>query len=189
MNNVVPVSYDEFAGEYLSAAASCPATRDDGRLTGDAFVRLAYGIYENLVAGSARAHLTAILDPRGVAERHILDSLIPLVFLEKRVILRDGATLVDVGCGAGFPSLPAAAAAKCGFPAILVTAADSTSKKIRHVEATASALGLSLAAVTGRVEETAAPGGAFRERFDISTARAVASLPVLLELTAPCVKP
>ncbi len=189
MTEKTPVGYEIFAREYLDVLLSSEHVRDDGRLSSPEFLRLAYGIYEKTVEGSARANLTAILDPRGVAERHILDSIIPLVILERRGLLRDGVRLLDVGCGAGFPSLPVAAAAKCGFPRVLVTAADSTAKKVRHVGTTAAALGLSdITAVTCRAEEAAAPGGDFRGKFDITTARAVASLPVLLELSAPAAK-
>ena len=189
MSEKVPVSFDEFIREYLIAVSSSEYTRDDARLTAPGFCFLCGGIYETLVIGSARANLTAILDPRGVAVRHILDSLIPLLIMERRGILKDGRELIDVGCGAGFPSLPIAAAAQNGFPQIKVTAADSTAKKTRHVEETASSLGIGgISVFTGRIEEAASPGGPLRERFDISTARAVAPLPVLLELTAPAVK-
>ncbi len=183
------VSREEFAAAYLSAVGKSDAAKGDGRLTSDRFVGMAYGIYEKLIEGSKKANLTAILSPDGVAQRHILDSLIPYLFLEKRGIVKDGVRIADVGCGAGFPTLPIAAfAASCGV-ALSVTAIDSTAKKIRFLTETAGSLGISgIDAVSGRAEELARPGGGFREKYGLTVARAVAPLPVVLELTAPFVK-
>ena len=100
------VSREEFAAAYLDAVGSSQNAKDDGRLISDRFVGTAYGIYEKLIEGSKKANLTAILSPDGVAQRHILDSLIPYLFLEKREIIKDGVRIADVGCGAGFPTLP-----------------------------------------------------------------------------------
>ena len=183
------VSREEFAAAYLSAVGKSDAAKGDGRLTSDRFVGTAYGIYEKLIEGSKKANLTAILSPDGVAQRHILDSLIPYLFLEKRGIVKDGVRIADVGCGAGFPTLPIAAfASSCGV-ALSVAAIDSTAKKIRFLKETAESLGISgIDAVTGRAEELALPGGEYREKYGLSVARAVAPLGILLELTAPFVK-
>ncbi len=180
---------DRFVREYLALAEKSEMTRGDGRFSSPGMVRLFAVIYERLTEGAKTANLTAILDPAGAAERHFLDSVIPLPVLERAGAIRDGSTLVDVGCGAGFPSLPIAAAAAGGFPRLSVTALDSTAKKTRHAENAARAAGLDgVAVVTARAEEAGSPGGGLRERFDVSTARAVAALPVLLELTAPLVR-
>ncbi len=182
-------SYEIFADAYLSAVDASDIVRGDGRLREEPFIRTVYGIYEKLVEGSKRANLTAILDPEGVAERHIIDSLIPFLFLEKRGIFKNRVNIADVGCGAGFPTLPIAAfAASCGMT-VPVTGIDSTEKKTRFLRETAGSLGIpGIDAVTGRAEELARPGKAMREKFDLSVARAVAPLPVLLELTAPLVR-
>ncbi len=183
------VCFEEFKETYLSTVGSSDIAKDDGRLTRPEFLETVYGIYEKLIEGSEKANLTAILDPRGVAERHILDSLIPYLFLEKRGAIKDGARIADVGCGAGFPTLPIAAfASSCGV-ALSVTAIDSTAKKIRFLKETTESLGIpGIDAVTGRAEELARPGGGFREKYGLTVARAVAPLPVVLELTAPFVK-
>ncbi|MBR3424254.1 MAG: 16S rRNA (guanine(527)-N(7))-methyltransferase RsmG [Clostridia bacterium] len=183
------VCREEFAAAYLRSVGSSQIARDDGRLKTEDYIKTVYGIYEKLIEGSKRANLTAILSSDGVAERHILDSLIPYLFLEKRGIVKDGVRIADVGCGAGFPTLPIASfAASCGT-AISVTAIDSTAKKTRFLRETADALGIpGIEVVTGRAEELASPGGKYRERFDVTVARAVAPLRILLELTAPFVR-
>ena len=183
------VGYEEFSRAYLSAVGKSDAAKGDERLISAGFIETAYRIYEKLIEGSKKANLTAILSPDGVAERHILDSLIPYLFLEKRGIIKNGSRIADVGCGAGFPTMPIAAfAASCGVR-LSVTAIDSTAKKTRFLEEAADALGIpGIDAVTGRAEELTCSGGKYREKYDLTVARAVAPLPVLLELTAPFVK-
>ena len=96
----------------------------------------------------------------------------------------NGASLIDVGCGAGFPSLPLA----IFRPDLSIVSLDGTAKRIAYVVETADMLGLSnLRAIAGRAEEYAQRPD-FRERFDVATARAVAHLPVLCELCLPFVK-
>jgi len=92
--------------------------------------------------------------------------------------------VIDVGCGAGFPTLPLA----IFRPDISVTALDGTAKRISYVAETAKMLGLgNVNAVSGRAEELAGTKE-YREKFDLATARAVASLPVLSELCIPFVR-
>ena len=98
--------------------------------------------------------------------------------------IAENSTLIDVGCGAGFPSLPLAILR----PDLKITALDSTEKRIRYVDETAKMLGLeNVEAVAARAEEFATKPER-REKFDYATARAVASLPVLCELTIPFIK-
>lgn len=92
--------------------------------------------------------------------------------------------LIDIGAGAGFPSLPFAAVLPEKTSRIL--AVDATVKKVRHITETAAACGIShMAAEAGRAEELSQ--GKLRENFTIATARAVAELRILVELTAPFV--
>lgn len=122
-------------------------------------------------------NLTAIKEPRAVVLRHYADSLT----IEQ--LLPYGASLVDVGCGAGFPSLPLAICR----PDLKILSLDSTAKRIRYVEQTAKALGCNnLSAIAARAEDSGK--GAHREKFDVCTARAVAALPVLAELCLPLVR-
>ena len=133
---------------------------------------------DKLIETNKVMNLTAIVDEDGIILRHIVDSLL----ISELIPL--GASLIDVGCGAGFPTLPLAIFRSD----IKITALDSTEKRVRYVEGVARELGLSnVSAVSARAEELAKLPE-YRERFDFATARAVASLPVLCELTLPFVK-
>ncbi len=137
---------------------------------------LLYKFTEKLLSANEMFNLTAIKDPTGVVYKHICDSAFLLRHISK------GAKVLDVGCGAGFPSFPCAILREdidvCGL--------DSTAKKVNFINSTAEYLGLeNIRAVCGRAEELGAPGKPLRERFDAVTARAVAALPVLTELCMP----
>ena len=120
-------------------------------------------------------NLTAITEPSQVAKLHLLDSLTVLKAADLT-----GKTLIDVGCGAGFPGVPIAIAADCR-----VTLLDSLGKRMAWLETILPTLGIEAACVTARAEEYAP---AHRQQFDYATSRAVARLNILLELTAPYVK-
>lgn len=133
-----------------------------------------HDLMERLLSVNRTLNLTAIRDERGVMLRHFADSLTLLPYLP------GAGTVLDVGCGGGFPSLPLAICR----PDLSFTGLDSTEKKVRYVAETAAVLGLfNYNAVAGRAEELAQ--GALRERFAAVTARAVADLPVLAELCLP----
>lgn len=135
-------------------------------------------IAERLVEVNKVMNLTAITDEDGIILRHLVDSLLISEYFEPN------STIIDVGCGAGFPSLPLAVAR----PDLKITALDSTEKRIRYVDETSKMLGLSnVNAVAARAEEFANKSE-HREKYDYATARAVASLPILCELTIPFVK-
>ena len=121
-------------------------------------------------------NLTAITQPDQVAKLHLLDSLTVLCAADLA-----GKSLIDVGCGAGFPGVPV----KIGCPQVELTLLDSLGKRMAWLEQTLPRLGVEAECVTARAEEFAAQG---RERYDAATSRAVARLDILLELTAPFVK-
>ncbi len=136
-----------------------------------------HALTERMLEVNQYMNLTAIKEPRAVILRHYADSLT----IEKH--LPTGAKIADIGCGAGFPSLPLAICR----PDLEILSLDSTAKRIRYVEETAAMLGCdNLTAVAMRAEEGGK--GRYREQFDVCTARAVAELPVLSELCLPFVK-
>ena len=92
-----------------------------------------------------------------------------------------GKSLIDVGCGAGFPGVPLAIAA----PTAKITLLDSLGKRMKWLEEVLPTLDVRAECVTARAEEAVATR---RESYDFATSRAVARLNILLELTAPYVK-
>ncbi|MBQ9080988.1 MAG: 16S rRNA (guanine(527)-N(7))-methyltransferase RsmG [Clostridia bacterium] len=138
-----------------------------------------FALYELLVSENSKYNLTAITSPEDVIYKHFVDCM-----LLAQHIPAD-STLIDVGCGAGFPSLPLCIVR----PDLKITALDSTNKKIHFIQLVAERLKLqNITAICGRAEEIARDV-AFRDSFDISTARAVANFPVLCELCLPFVRP
>lgn len=137
-----------------------------------------FSLAERLVEVNNVMNLTAITDEDGIILRHFIDSMLISEYITPN------SSLIDVGCGAGFPTLPLAIIR----PDIMITALDSTEKRIRYVQDTADMLGLTnVKAVTARAEDFAKlPEN--REKFNHATARAVASMPMLAELTIPFIK-
>ena len=120
-------------------------------------------------------NLTGITDDKGVSNLHLLDSLTVMASADL-----SGKTLIDVGCGAGFPGVPLAIASGA-----TVTLLDSLGKRMKWLESCLPQLGIEAECVTARAEEAVATR---RESYDFATSRAVARLNILLELTAPYVK-
>ena len=120
-------------------------------------------------------NLTGITDDKGVANLHLLDSLTVMASGDLA-----GKTLIDVGCGAGFPGVPLAIASGAK-----ITLLDSLGKRMKWLEEILPQLGIEAECITARAEEAVATR---RESYDFATSRAVARLNILLELTAPYVK-
>ena len=121
-------------------------------------------------------NLTAITEPSQVAKLHLLDSLSLLSLKDLK-----GKSVIDVGCGAGFPGVPL----KIACPEMKLTLLDSLGKRVAWLEQVLPTLGVEAKCVTARAEEAVAT---CREQYDVATSRAVARLNILLELTAPYVK-
>lgn len=133
--------------------------------------------YDFLVSYNEKVNLTAITDYEGVLIKHFYDSLILSKALPCGKI-----KLLDVGAGAGFPSVPNAIVNKD----LDVTIIDSLNKRIVFLNELVKKLGISnVTPIHGRAEEYAAEK---RETFDVVTARAVARLNILIELCIPFVK-
>ena len=123
-------------------------------------------------------NLTAITDEDAIIVKHYVDSLMVSSYIPQ------GVSVIDVGCGAGFPCLPLAIFRED----LTITALDSTTKRIRYIDDTAKKLGITnIIPIAARAEELGAKSD-YREQYDIATARAVAALPVLSELCLPFVK-
>lgn len=137
-----------------------------------------YELTRIMLEVNASMNLTAITEEKAIILKHYVDSLTVSRYIP------NGAKLIDVGCGAGFPCLPLA----IFRPDLDITALDSTAKRINYIKDTASKLGIdNIYAVAARAEEYGKKDG-YRESFDVSTARAVAALPILSELCLPFVK-
>ena len=128
-----------------------------------------------------KINLTAITEKDEVYIKHFYDSIAPIL---QGLIENQPIRLLDIGAGAGFPSLPM----KILFPELDVTIIDSLNKRINFLHLLAEELGLNgVHFYHGRAEDFA-QDKAFRAQFDIVTARAVARMQVLSELTIPYLK-
>lgn len=149
-------------------------------LTGDQLGQ--FSRYTDLLqAGNRRANLTAITELEQVQVRHYLDSLTAVLAIPE---WRDGARVVDIGAGAGFPGVPL----KIAFPDIRLTLAESVGKKTAFLRELVSELKLDdVEIVTARAEDLGRTEG-YRGGFDVALARGVASLPALVEYALPLCK-
>jgi 16S rRNA (guanine527-N7)-methyltransferase len=132
-----------------------------------------------LVRWNATYNLTAIRDPREMLVKHLLDSL--AMHGAVADLAARGGSLADLGTGPGLPGIPLAIA----LPGLQVALVESNGKKARFLREAVRQLGLRNATVAeSRIEAFAAPG-----RFDAITARALATLPLILELGGHLLKP
>ena len=137
--------------------------------------------YRNLlVEWNEKMNLTNITEEKEVAEKHFADcaSILATSYCKEK------KSVIDVGTGAGFPGM----VLKVLNPEISLTLLDSLAKRISFLDEVVQSLGLQGVITLHSRAEDAAQNPAFREKFDIATARAVASLPVLLEYCLPFVR-
>lgn len=134
---------------------------------------------ELLLEWNEKINLTAITDPAEVVEKHFVDSLTLLSHCK----IKQGAKVIDVGTGAGFPGIPL----KILRPDLQLTLLDSLNKRLNFLGEVCSALGIEAERVHRRAEE-AGLDHKMRESYDVVTARAVAPLNVLCEYCLPLVK-
>ena len=132
---------------------------------------------EFMVEYNKNVNLTAITDFKEIVEKHFIDSVLPFSTLD----IPENSSFIDVGTGAGFPSLP-----------LLIwrgdlkgTLCDSLEKRCVYLKKACEKLNIKAEIIHARAEEL---GKERRERYDFATARAVSAMPVLTEFCLPFVK-
>jgi 16S rRNA (guanine527-N7)-methyltransferase len=134
--------------------------------------------YNMLVETSKVMNLTTIVELEESYIKHFYDSLL----LSKSVDLTKDLTLADVGTGAGFPGL----VLKICYPNLNVTLIEPIGKRCKFLQNVIDELGLkNIEVINQRAEDYIKIA---RESFDVVTARAVASLNILMEICVPYVK-
>lgn len=130
-----------------------------------------------LVEYNQKINLTAITDPQGIEDKHFIDSLL---FAAQPEV---AGSMVDVGCGAGFPGV----VTKIYRPELRLSLMEPTGKRVEFLRYVCGELGLEgVEFAKERAEEAARKQ--WRERFDLASARAVAAMPALCEYCLPLVK-
>ncbi|MBD5129585.1 MAG: 16S rRNA (guanine(527)-N(7))-methyltransferase RsmG [Ruminococcaceae bacterium] len=132
---------------------------------------------EFMVEYNKNVNLTSITGFEDVVMKHFIDSVLPFQMVE----IPEGARFIDVGTGAGFPSLPLLIVR----PDLKATLCDSLGKRCTYLELALGKIGANAEVIHARGEEL---GRKRREQYNFATARAVAALPVLTELCLPFVK-
>lgn len=135
--------------------------------------------YRYLIEENSKYNLTAIVDEEEVFIKHFLDSIL------SSNLIKDNSKVIDIGCGAGFPSIPL----KIINPTIHLTLCDAVNKKVEFVNKLSTKV-LELSNVTpihARCEDLA-KNPKYREKYDFAVSRAVAPLNILLEYLIPFIK-
>lgn len=143
--------------------------------------RAAFEIYEReLIDWNTHQNLTAIADPPQIRIKHFLDSLSCILAMKNSPRQR----IIDVGTGAGFPGLPL----KIIYPDLHLVLVESVGKKAAFCEHVCRVLGLNQVEIIQERAEVIGHQPQNRERGDWAVARAVATLPVLVEYLLPLVR-
>lgn len=132
-----------------------------------------------LMEWNEKMNLTAIKKPEEIVTKHFVDSLTLLCALQ----IPEGAKLIDVGTGAGFPAVPV----KVMRPDLRITLLDSLNKRVTFLSALSAELEQENLCIHARAEE-AGQNPVYRQQYDVATARAVAHLRELAEYCLPLVK-
>lgn len=168
------INENEFKSQLAKVFKLCGVASLLNAEKSDKFYKLTVRMLEE----NEKYNLTAITDVNKIILNHYADCALPLSKIKK------SARIIDVGCGAGFPTLPFAILRDD----IKIVAMDATAKRVNYVEESAKLLGLdNVSTVVMRAEDGAAKPE-YRECFDYATARAVANMQVLAELCLPYVK-
>lgn len=134
-------------------------------------------LYEFLVEYNQNVNLTAITDFEEVVVKHFIDSVLPFSMID----IKENSSFIDVGTGAGFPSIPLMIVR----PDLKGTLLEALNKRCVFLKKACELTGIDAKVIHGRAEDYAKEK---REAFDFATARAVAAMPVLCEYCIPYVK-
>lgn len=135
--------------------------------------------YELLIEWNQQINLTAITEPKEVVIKHFYDSLTPSFYFKF-----SNQKLIDIGAGAGFPSIPLIIC----FPELQITLLDSLNKRLVFLQEVIDKLNLkNVTLVHGRAEDYGNKKE-FRQEYDIAISRAVARLNIISELSLPFLK-
>ena len=134
-------------------------------------------LYEFLVEYNQNVNLTAITDFEEVVVKHFIDSVLPFSMIN----IKENSSFIDVGTGAGFPSIPLMIVR----PDLKGTLLEALNKRCVFLKKACELTGIDAKVIHGRAEDYAKEK---REAFDFATARAVAAMPVLCEYCIPYVK-
>ena len=137
-----------------------------------------YNYMNILLEENEKINLTAITDPEEIITKHFIDSLTIYKYIG------NASKIIDIGTGAGFPGIPL----KIINPNLNITLVDSLNKRINFINKVKNYLNLTNIDVIHARAEELAKQIKYREKHDIATSRAVASLNVLLEYLMPYVK-
>lgn len=170
IDNQTSMTYEQ--AQALFAAQSLP-------LTQSLYHQLQYYL-KMLVETNQYMNLTAIVSPPEVWTKHFLDSAVVL----RHLSLPLGASVIDVGTGAGFPGMVLGILR----PDLHMVLLDSLQKRVQFLEEVKTLMGLANVACIHARAEQAGQSDQYREQFDLAIARAVAALPVLTEYCLPFVK-
>ena len=137
--------------------------------------------YQKLIEWNKKINLTAITDYQEAQVKHFLDSITVTLTLTREEMSKANFNIIDIGTGAGFPGMPL----KILLTKARLVLVDSTAKKVAFLRCVTQELELdNVEIVCGRAEEIARLP-LYRQQFDLVVSRAVASLPVLVELALP----
>lgn len=157
----------------------CSLAKENGIILDDTALDRFDTYAELLVEWNGKMNLTAITEPEEIEVKHFLDCLM----LPKYFNLDNIQTVIDVGAGAGFPSVPLL----IYNPNLCLTMMDAINKRLTFLDTAVHALGLEAQLIHERAE-AAGQDENYREKFDLATARAVAPMNVLAEYCLPFVK-
>lgn len=157
----------------------CSLAKENGIILDDTALDRFDTYAELLVEWNGKMNLTAITEPEEIEVKHFLDCLM----LPKYFDLENVKTVIDVGAGAGFPSVPLL----IYKPDLCLTMMDAINKRLTFLDTAVHALGLEAQLIHERAE-AAGQDENYREKFDLATARAVAPMNVLAEYCLPFVK-